>query len=109
MQRGEVWTVAGGPGYAGKPRPAVIVQDDAFAQTASVTICLITSDPTEAPLFRVPLLPDATNGLNQPCTAMADKLTNVERSRLGQKVGRLSRDDLARTTLAMMTFLGAGS
>lgn len=109
MLRGEVWTVAGGPGYAGKPRPAVIVQDDAFAQTASVTICLITSDPTEAPLFRVPLLPDATNGLKQPCSAMADKLTTVERSRLGQKVGTLSRDDLARMTLAMMTFLGAGS
>ena len=31
MNRGEIWTVAGVPAYAGKPRPAVIVQDDAFA------------------------------------------------------------------------------
>ena len=37
MKRAEVWTVAGGPDYAGKPRPAVILQDDAFAGTASNT------------------------------------------------------------------------
>ena len=51
MRRGEVWTVSGGRDYAGKPRPVVIVQDDAFDATDSITICAFTTDPTEAPLF----------------------------------------------------------
>ena len=51
MRRGEVWTVAGGRGYAGKPRPAVILQDDRFDATASVTLCAFTADPTAAPLW----------------------------------------------------------
>jgi mRNA interferase MazF len=51
MRRGEIWTVSGGKDYAGKPRPVVIVQDDAFDETDSITICAFTTDPTEAPLF----------------------------------------------------------
>jgi mRNA interferase MazF len=33
VKRGEIWTMAGGPGYATKPRPAVIIQDDGFSET----------------------------------------------------------------------------
>ena len=54
MRRGEIWTVAGGIDYAGKPRPAVILQDDRFDATASITICAFTTDPADAPLFRPP-------------------------------------------------------
>lgn len=61
MSRGEVWTVSGA-GYAGKPRPAVIVQDDRFAATASMTICIFTTDETEAPLIRLPVFPTAGMG-----------------------------------------------
>jgi mRNA interferase MazF len=53
MKRGEIWTVAGGKDYAGKPRPAVVVQDDRFDKTDSITICAFTTDPTDAPLFRL--------------------------------------------------------
>ena len=59
MTRGEIWTVSGA-GYAGKPRPAVIVQDDRFDGTESVTVCVFTTDETEAPLFRVPIAPSCT-------------------------------------------------
>ena len=52
MRRGEVWTAAGGKDYAGKPRPVVIVQSDAFDATESVTVCGLTTNPTEAPLAR---------------------------------------------------------
>ena len=62
MNRGEVWTVSG-RGYAGKPRPAVIVQDDRFDATGSVTICAFTTDATDAPLFRLAIEPDDRNGL----------------------------------------------
>jgi mRNA interferase MazF len=48
MKRGEIWTLAGGPDYAGKPRPCVVLQSDVFTETASLTICTVTSDPTAA-------------------------------------------------------------
>ena len=55
MKRGEIWTAAAGSGSAGKPRPVVIIQDDLFDTTASVTVCAFTTDDTDAPLFRIPL------------------------------------------------------
>ena len=57
MKRGEIWTVAGGAAYAGKPRPAVIVQDDRFDANDSIVVCPLTTDPTEAPIFRLSVLP----------------------------------------------------
>jgi len=110
VKRGEIWTIAGGADYAGKPRPAVIVQDDSFAATASVTICAFTTDPTEAPLFRLVIEPTEENGLREPCRLMVDKLTTVPRGRLGSYVGRLAVEDLVRLHRAILVFLGlAGS
>lgn len=105
-KRSEIWTVAGGPGYASKPRPAVIVQEDAFSSTDSVTICIFTSDPTEAPLFRPEVHPAPTNGLALTSRLMVDKITTVRRSNLGYKVGKLSIDDQVRLNTALMVFLG---
>ncbi|HEY9556611.1 MAG TPA: type II toxin-antitoxin system PemK/MazF family toxin [Acidimicrobiales bacterium] len=48
MRRGEVWTAAAGSGCIGKPRPVVIVQDDRFDATDSVTVCALTTDPTSS-------------------------------------------------------------
>ena len=53
MKRGEIWTVAGGAAYAGKPRSAVIVQDDRFDANDSIVVCPLTTDPTQAPIFRL--------------------------------------------------------
>ncbi len=66
MRRGEIWTVSGGKDYAGKLRPVVIVQDDSFDATNSITICAFTTDETEAQLFRLPIQPNARNRLNAP-------------------------------------------
>jgi mRNA interferase MazF len=110
MRRGEVWTVAGGADYAGKPRPAVVVQDDSFDGTASVTICAFTTDPTEAALFRLPVEPTEENGLHDPSSLMVDKITTVPKRKLGAQIGRLADEDLVRLNRAMMVFLGlAGS
>jgi len=106
VKRGEVWTVAGGGGYAGKPRPAVIVQDDAFDATASVTVCAFTTDPTEAPLFRLLVAPSDGNGLRAACRLMVDKITTVPRSKLGTRVGRLNDEDLLRLNRAILVFVG---
>ena len=106
MRRGEVWTVAGGRGYAGKPRPAVILQDDRFDATASITLCAFTTDPTDAPLFRLLIEPNATNGLRAPCRLMVDKVTTVPKSKIGSRIGRLDDQDILRLNRAVLVFLG---
>lgn len=106
MKRGDIWTVSGGAGYAGKPRPAVILQDDRFDATNSVTLCAFTTDPTDAPLFRLAIVPDATNGLREPCRLMVDKIATVPKSRLGVRVGSLGEADITRLNRAVLVFLG---
>lgn len=106
MKRGEIWTVAGGKDYAGKPRPVVIVQDDRFDATESMTVCPLTTDPTEAPLFRLAVEPNARNGLRAPCRLMADKITTVAKARLGARVDALDDQDMVRLDRAALVFLG---
>ncbi|MGA3064263.1 MAG: type II toxin-antitoxin system PemK/MazF family toxin [Methylocystis sp.] len=106
MRRGEIWTVAGGKDYAGKPRPVVIVQDDSFDATDSITVCAFTTDPTEAPLFRLAVEPNERNGLLAPCRLMVDKITTVPKSRAGAKIGRLDDEDILRLNRAVVVFLG---
>lgn len=106
MRRGEIWTVSGGKDYAGKPRPVVVVQDDAFDATASITICAFTTDPTDAPLIRLPVEPSARNGLRANSRLMVDKITTVPKSRVGERIGRLDDEDVVRLNQAVMVFLG---
>jgi mRNA interferase MazF len=108
VKRGEVWIVAGGTGYSGKPRPAVIVQDDAFEKTASVTICPITGTLRERPLTRLPLDPTEANGLRKPSQLMIDKLGTVPRAGCAARIGELSAADVARMNRAMVVLLGLG-
>jgi mRNA interferase MazF len=106
MRRGEVWTVSGGKDYASKPRPVVIMQDDSFDATASITICAFTTDPTEAPLFRLPVEPNEHNGLRSSSRLMVDKITTVAKSKVGERIGRLDDEDVVRLNQAVMVFLG---
>lgn len=106
MRRGEIWTVSGGKDYAGKPRPVVIVQDDNFAETQSVTVCGFTTDETEAPLIRLPVEPSARNGLRTACRLMVDKITTVPESKVGEQIGRLDDEDILRLNRAILVFLG---
>ena len=106
MKRGEVWTVAGVRDYAGKPHPVVIVQDDRFETTDSITICPFTTDPAPAPLFRVVVEPSETNGLIATSRLMADKITTVAKDKLGRRIGRLDDETTLRLNRAMLVFLG---
>ena len=106
MRRGEIWTVSGGKDYAGKPRPVVIVQDDSFDGTDSLTICAFTTDETDAPIFRLPVEPSERNGLRSPCRLMVDKVTTVPKSKIGSQVGRLDDEDVLRLNQALIVFLG---
>ncbi len=106
MKRGDIWTVAGGPEYAGKPRPALILQDDRFETTASVTVCPFTTNPTDAPLFRLVVQPSDRNGLRARSRLMIDKIVTVPRSKLGDRIGKLDEEDLIRLNRAVLVFLG---
>jgi len=106
VKRGEVWTVSGGAPYAGKPRPAVIIQEDRFAATNSVTLCAFTSDPTEAPLLRMLVEPTERNGLSVASRLMIDKVTTVPKTRLGKRIGKLHDEDIVRLNRALTVFLG---
>jgi mRNA interferase MazF len=106
MRRGDIWTVGGGRDYAGKPRPVVIVQDDSFDATDSITICAFTTDETEAPLFRLPVEPNYRNGLFATSRLMVDKITTVPKSRVGAQIGRLDDEDILRLNQAILVFLG---
>ena len=106
MKRGEIWTAAGGKDYAGKPRPVVIVQNDRFDRTDSVSVCTFTTDPTDAPLFRLAIEPSESNGLRAVCRLMVDKITTVPKSKIGIHIGRLAAEDMVRLNRAVLVFLG---
>ena len=98
--------MAGGPGYAGKPRPAVIIQDDGFSETLSIAVCPLTSEPVEAPILRLLVEPTPENGLRNTSRLMVDKITTVPKSRLGHRIGQLADDDLLRLNRPLLVFLG---
>jgi mRNA interferase MazF len=106
VRRGEIWTVAGGSGYAGKPRPAAIVQDDEFDETDSLTICAFTTTFIAAPLFRVDVIPNERNNLVHGSWLMADKLTTLPKTKFGSFVGRLDDQDMLHLNQAIFLFLG---
>jgi mRNA interferase MazF len=106
LRRGEIWTASGGSGYAGKPRPCVIVQDDRLGIATSVTVCGFTSDPTDAPIFRIAVKPSERNGLKAPSQIMVDKITTLSASKLGYHLGDLDEADLTRLNRALLVHLG---
>ena len=108
MRRGDIVTVAGGV-YASKPRPALIVQDDRFDATNSVTVCPFTSVQVDAPLLRVPVSADGVNGLDQDSFLMVDTLTTVRRSNAHAVIGRVEATTLVEFERRLLVFLGFGT
>jgi mRNA interferase MazF len=93
--RGEIAVVATRDACTGKPRPAVIVQTDLFSPThPSVTLCPITSDCIDAPLFRIALPPGTRTGLAVPSQVMVDKVVSLPREAIGRIVGTCSPEEL---------------
>lgn len=108
MRRGDIVTVAGGV-YASKPRPALVVQDDRFDATDSVTVCPFTTTEVDAPLLRVPVATDETNGLDQDSYLMVDKITTVRKSNARTVLGRLEATTLVEFERRLLVFLGFGA
>jgi len=106
VTRGDIVVVATRGAYTGKPRPALVVQSDAFNRThASITICPITSDCVDAPLFRVSLPVGRRTGLQVPSQVMIDKVVSVPREALGRAIGRAESTELDLVGRALQTWL----
>ena len=106
MTRGDIVTVATKGAYTSKPRPAVVVQSDLFNDVhASVTLCPITSDCVDAPLFRVPLPPGSRTGLRAASQVMVDKIVSVPRDAVGRAIGRCAIDEIDQVDEALRGWL----
>ncbi|MGL5139768.1 MAG: type II toxin-antitoxin system PemK/MazF family toxin [Beijerinckiaceae bacterium] len=105
MKRGEVWSIAGA-GYAGKPRPGIVIQSDLFAGTASVTVCLFTTTAVDGSLVRIAVEATEANGLFAQSFAMTDKVLTIPKTGLGRRLGTLGADDMTRIDIAILEFLG---
>ena len=106
MNRGDIVVVAAKGAYTAKPRPALVVQADIFNEThASVTLCPITSDCIDAPLFRVSVPPGPRTGLQAPSQVMVDKIVSVPREAIGRVVGRCETTELDAVEDALCTWL----
>ena len=106
MKRGEIWTASGGADYGGKPRPVLILQSDRFETPDSVTVCPLTTDPTDMPFFRPALSPERGSGLKVVSRIMVDKVTTMRRSKLGRRIGLIGDEEMARLSRLVLVFLG---
>lgn len=105
MTRGDLVTVALA-GDFGKPRPALVIQSDRFAETGTVTVLLLSGTLVDAPLLRPTVQPTSTNGLRKPSQVMVDKVMSVRRDRVGPPIGRLDDTTLVAVTRSLAIFLG---
>ncbi len=107
MKRGDLVTVVSSGDY-GKPRPALIVQADAYAEHPSLTVLPLTSDLYDMPSIRVTVEPGEGTGLRLRSQVMVDKATTIPRAKAGTRIGRLDEVTLASVGRALAAFLGVG-
>jgi len=107
MKRGDIVTVAMQGDY-GKPRPAVVVESDNFAEHPSVVLLPISSTLVDAPLFRVAIEPSEENGLNKPSQVMVDKITTYKKERVGNAFGSIEHAKMVEIERALVVFIGLG-
>ena len=109
MQRGDFVLVAVAGDY-GEPRPALIVQSNLFFFFSSVTLCPLTSElRDDAPLLRIFVEPNETNGILKPSQIAVDRFTTVSTSRLRDIIGRADDALMLQVTRAMAVFLAIGA
>jgi mRNA interferase MazF len=104
IRRGDLVTIVLAGDY-GKPRPALIVQADAFDALPSVTVLPLTSELHDWPLFRITVEAGRDTGLRSRSQVMVDKPATVARSRIGQRIGRLDADRLEAVGAAWAKFI----
>ena len=105
MRRGDLVTVAMA-GDFGKPRPALVIQSDAFPRTGTVTVFLLSSTLVDAPLIRLTVQPTPQNGLNRPSQIQIDRAMSVRREKVGPPIGHLDDETWLMVTRSLALFFG---
>jgi mRNA interferase MazF len=105
MRRGDLVAVAA-PGDYGKPRPALVIQSDLFEELPSVTLCLVTSELRDAPIFRITVDPTPENGLRRVSQVQVDKVLTMARERIGDTIGRLDDATMLKLNRSLAVFVG---
>lgn len=105
MNRGEIWTAAGGV-YSSKPRPVLLIQDDLFSNSDSVVVVPFTTTNIDASISRIAIPSDELSGTNSHSYAMVDKVTTIRRSSLRERVGRVSAAQMVEVERSLLVFLG---
>jgi mRNA interferase MazF len=106
LKRGDIYTAATGQGFGGKPRPVLIIQDDAFCAMSKVLVAPFGTPVDEAEAIRVIVAPDGANGLRMPSEVMIDTIYPVRSRDFGRQIGRLADADMRRVDTALLVFLG---
>lgn len=104
MKRGDLVTIAVAGDY-GKPRPALVVQADAFEALSSVTVLRLTSELHDWPTFRVSVQPSSGNGLRRPFQVMIDRAIALPREKIGAVFGCLDGATMVAVNRALSAFL----
>jgi len=105
MNRGDFVTIAM-QGDFGKPRPALVIQSDQFNEHATMTVLLISGTLVDAPLLRVTIQPNETNGLQKPSQVMVDKAMTVRRDKLGEVFGSARDSEMLEVGRCLAVFFG---
>lgn len=103
--RGDLVSIAM-QGDFGKPRPALVIQANLFAEHTSLTVLPITSTLVHAPLLRVTIQASAENGLQKNSQIMVDKAMTVMREKIGVVFGRIDANTLIEVERCLAVFLG---
>ncbi len=106
MKRGEIWTIAGGADYAGKPRPAIIVQSNKFDATNSIVVCPLTHTDVDAEPARFAVAPSEANGLHVRSYVMVDKIASLPKAKVRRRIGQLDPRDVTLLDQHIVIFLG---
>jgi mRNA interferase MazF len=105
MRRGDIVTVAM-KGDSGKPRPALVIQGDAFDALAMVALLPLTSMVLAGVLTRIDVEPDAQNGLRIPSQVIVHRISSVRRDKIGAVIGHLDDVTMLAVSRAIVVFLG---
>jgi mRNA interferase MazF len=106
VKRGDIVVIATKGASTSKPRPALVVQANRFNEAhGSITVCPITSDCLDAPLFRLHLPPGSRTGLDLPSQVMVDKVVSVPRAAIGRTVGRCDAGEIDAVDGALREWL----
>ena len=82
----------------------VIIQDDRFNATASVTVFPLTTNLLEAPLTRIEVEPTVSTEIEQPRRWWTNLA--IPRGNVRGQLGRITDADVIRLNSALVVFLG---